>query len=218
MADNVPITPGSGAQIATDDVGGVHYQRVKLDIGGDGAESAVTLANPLPVKTTALGQTWFVCADAVALAANKWHLSVWNGSSNVVKLRKLFLVNVQTTAVTGVAVRLSMFTVTAAPTGGTLLTARPADSMNAALPGTLEIRTGATATGVSLLWPVIASCDEAGATQAFPSTHLLQFGNLMMEGNEVQEYTLRQNEGIGIRQVTSTVIGSWAWIAAFTIE
>lgn len=37
MADNIAITPGSGATIATDDVGGVQYQRVKLDIGGDGA-------------------------------------------------------------------------------------------------------------------------------------------------------------------------------------
>lgn len=30
MADNVPITAGSGTNIATDDVSGVHYQRVKL--------------------------------------------------------------------------------------------------------------------------------------------------------------------------------------------
>lgn len=30
MADNVAITAGSGTSIATDDVGGIHYQRVKL--------------------------------------------------------------------------------------------------------------------------------------------------------------------------------------------
>lgn len=30
MADNVAITAGSGTTIATDDIGGVHYQRVKL--------------------------------------------------------------------------------------------------------------------------------------------------------------------------------------------
>ena len=54
MADNVAITPGSGASIATDDVGGVQYQRVKLDLGGDGASSPLlrgqqTKANSLPV-------------------------------------------------------------------------------------------------------------------------------------------------------------------------
>jgi hypothetical protein len=37
MADNIVITPGVGATVATDDVGGVQYQKVKLDGGGDGA-------------------------------------------------------------------------------------------------------------------------------------------------------------------------------------
>ena len=41
MADNVPITPGTGTNIATDDVGGVHYQKVKIDLGGDGASTPV---------------------------------------------------------------------------------------------------------------------------------------------------------------------------------
>lgn len=36
MADNVTL-PGTGASVASDDVGGVQYQRVKIDLGGDGA-------------------------------------------------------------------------------------------------------------------------------------------------------------------------------------
>jgi hypothetical protein len=39
MSDNVPVTPGAGATIATDDVAGVQYQRVKIDLGGDGSTS-----------------------------------------------------------------------------------------------------------------------------------------------------------------------------------
>lgn len=50
MADNVAITAGVGTNIATDDVAGVHFQRVKLDIGGDGASSPITTSNPLPVE------------------------------------------------------------------------------------------------------------------------------------------------------------------------
>lgn len=38
MADNVTL-PGTGASVATDDVAGVQYQRVKVDLGGDGAAS-----------------------------------------------------------------------------------------------------------------------------------------------------------------------------------
>lgn len=42
MADNFGFTPGSGAIAASDDVGGVHYQRVKIDLGGDGASIPAT--------------------------------------------------------------------------------------------------------------------------------------------------------------------------------
>lgn len=36
MADNVGYTPGTGATVAADDVGGVLYQRVKVSLGEDG--------------------------------------------------------------------------------------------------------------------------------------------------------------------------------------
>ncbi len=41
MADNVGYTAGSGTNIAADDVGGVHYQRVKVAIGGDGSATDI---------------------------------------------------------------------------------------------------------------------------------------------------------------------------------
>lgn len=49
MSDNVPITPGSGANIATDDVGGVQYQRTKVNFGSDGTATDVSASNPLPI-------------------------------------------------------------------------------------------------------------------------------------------------------------------------
>src|SRR3954471_11536608 len=40
MADNVDITPGAGATVATDQVGsGRHYQRMKLTDGAEGSEN-----------------------------------------------------------------------------------------------------------------------------------------------------------------------------------
>src|SRR3989304_3430715 len=36
MADNVPITPGAGQNIAADDVASVFYQKIKVDAGEDG--------------------------------------------------------------------------------------------------------------------------------------------------------------------------------------
>lgn len=54
ISDNVPITPGSGKDIAADDVGSVFYQQVKIDLGGDGVSSPLvrgqqTMANSIPV-------------------------------------------------------------------------------------------------------------------------------------------------------------------------
>lgn len=37
MADNIAITPGTGATAASDEIGGVHYQRAKLSLGADGS-------------------------------------------------------------------------------------------------------------------------------------------------------------------------------------
>jgi len=53
MADNLLYNqPDTGATIATDDVGGVQYQIVKLDLGVDGASQPVDTA--LPVSDAAL--------------------------------------------------------------------------------------------------------------------------------------------------------------------
>ena len=41
MADNLGFDPGTAADVATDDVGGVHFQKVKLDGGGDGATQPI---------------------------------------------------------------------------------------------------------------------------------------------------------------------------------
>lgn len=49
MADNVNITPGVGASVAADEVGGNLYQRVKPSFGDDGFAIDVSAANPLPV-------------------------------------------------------------------------------------------------------------------------------------------------------------------------
>jgi hypothetical protein len=49
MADNIGYTPGSGAVVAADDVGGVLYQRIKPAFGADNTAVDVSEANPLPV-------------------------------------------------------------------------------------------------------------------------------------------------------------------------
>jgi hypothetical protein len=55
MADDINVTPGSGATVATDEISSKHYQRVKLIEGADGVNDGdISAANPLPVEDTAL--------------------------------------------------------------------------------------------------------------------------------------------------------------------
>ena len=55
MADGVNITAGSGVVIASDDIGGVQYQRVKLSQGTDGVGVDVSSAAPLQVTLANTG-------------------------------------------------------------------------------------------------------------------------------------------------------------------
>lgn len=75
MADNVAITPGVGTSIATDDIGGVQYQRVKVTFGVDGSASDVNSGNPLPVTgtffqaTQPVSGTFWQATQPVSIAA-----------------------------------------------------------------------------------------------------------------------------------------------------
>lgn len=65
MADNVAITAGAGTSIATEDVGGVHHQKVKIEFGGDAAATMVSSGDPLPVTAPAAARTTHSIAAAI---------------------------------------------------------------------------------------------------------------------------------------------------------
>lgn len=94
MADNVPITAGSGTNVATDDVSGVHYQRVKLVDGtlesstaiaaGGGVESGalrVTIASDSTgvVSVDDNGSSITVDGTVAATQSGTWTLSANSG-------------------------------------------------------------------------------------------------------------------------------------------
>lgn len=167
---------------------------------------------------TAALPTYYALADAVAFAANKQHLSIFNnaGSNQIIAIKKLFHINLSLSAVTGVAVRFDVKKTTAQSVG-TAITANSADSTNPALSG-VQIATGATVTEGAILYPITTQNDEIAAANTAIANYLMQFGNLALEGVEQQEYRLRPGEGMTIKQITSTTVGSFAWLMAFTVE
>jgi len=168
------------------------------------------------VYQTAL-PTFFATADAVALAANKHHLSIFNGTADkMVTLRKLYQVNVQLASVTGVALRFSAFRSTA-QSAGTAITPQSADT-NDTVPAGIVVATGATVTNGGLLFPYVTQNDEMTAVNTAVANYLTQYNNLMFESPEVKELRMRPGEGFTIQQITSSTVGSFGWIAVFTVD
>lgn len=73
MADNIGYTPGTGATVAADDIGGVLFQRIKPTFGVDGEATDVSVANGLPVN--AVGEL-LDAVEAMRFAINQLTKSI----------------------------------------------------------------------------------------------------------------------------------------------
>lgn len=95
MANNVNITAGVGTPIATDEIGGVHYQRVKLAVGGEDSAADVSAQAPMPVgvpvaslvATSSVNATTSATAIAGDSSGARRGLTFYNDSTNYLYLR-----------------------------------------------------------------------------------------------------------------------------------
>lgn len=168
---------------------------------------------------TAAQPTYYAVADATAFANGKTHFSIVNesGSGVMIAIKKIFPINLSISAITGAALRMEARKLTA-HSGGTAITAQSCDSTNPALPAQVTIKTNATPTGTTLLYPFIITMEEETATAALSKNLYQAMTNLQPEGVELQEYRLREGEGFSIYQSTNSTTGSYAWFMVFTAE
>lgn len=168
---------------------------------------------------TAAQESWIAYADAVAFANAKHHITIFNavGSGKIVKVRKIFAVNLQTAAIVGIVQRMDVLKCTASSVG-TAITAQAMDPANAALPAGVTVRTGATVTVGALLYPWITSSEESVATTPLDKGVYQQAVNIAPEGPEIQEHTITEGNGITVQQNTASTVGTFGWIVVFTVE
>lgn len=161
--------------------------------------------------------TYLLVADAVVFAANKHHISIFNnaGSAQTICLLSLKFVNLAVSGVVGVPLRFDIRKTTAQSVG-TAITPVFLDTRNPALAG-IQYATGATITNGALIKPIIRQTDEqlALTTNVLP---LIEELNLLEINDSGQAYSLRPGEGMTVQQITSSVIGSYAWMMKFTVE
>lgn len=131
MADNVPITAGSGTNVATDDIGGVHYQRVKNTWGADGTAVDVSATDPFPVNTNALqlrtyravrvvasGAAPAAAASPAAVANTPKILVTGHHTASDAQLVRIHLITVGAVLGTAVTYVYELYRTNSAPTGG----------------------------------------------------------------------------------------------------
>jgi hypothetical protein len=86
MADNVSIDPGTTTPIATDDVSGVHFQKIKLDLGADGLSSPAIGSVPVSAASLPLPTGAATAAKQPGPAATSSVTNVSGSATNVTVL------------------------------------------------------------------------------------------------------------------------------------
>jgi hypothetical protein len=203
--------PDSFTQVPPNSTGNKMRTRSRV-IGADTVHEQAVFQGALP--------TYYALVDAAAFAANKHHLSILNasGGTKIIAIKKISMINVQLSSVTGVAARFDVKRITA-HSGGTIITPSSCDSLNPSLPAEITVRTGATSvTESTLLFPLVTTTDEVTAANTAVANFLSAGLNWALEGPETQETRLRPGEGLTIKQITSTTVGSYSWLMAFTVD
>lgn len=164
--------------------------------------------------------TFSVVAENITVGNNKSMIALQNTGTSVVVLREVWIINDQTTAVTGVAGEFRVHRI-ASFTGGTALTPSSFDT-NDSLPTGITTATGATvATETTLLRTGKWSTDEwgPGTLDVEANDHAAQNnGPFWKQTPSGKGLVIRQNQGVHVRFATNSTAGAFNLRFIFTTE
>ncbi len=210
--DSISVTPGTGATVATQLVGGKEHQVVML-----AAESGHIIGSK---------DTYFynIPSQVHVAAANTVHWDLWNGSaSSLVRVVHCKQLPNITTAVTGVVFDWTLARTTAIGTGGTAQTAWLPDLSQTALDANITCRskpTGGATAGVTLFNYSISGEETNTGTILIASMGGLELvpETLRNLGGVSHGILLRPGQGLRCVQVTNSSAGNTGWLIGFTVE
>lgn len=215
--DSILVTPGSGATVATEMIGGKEHQVVIQ------ADSSGHLVGSLP--------TYLYATPAAAVGASKLYFDLFNaaGSGKVIDVRGIWCIPKTDVAVVGaLGIRIDLYRTSAVGTGGTAASYKsptpdvgggnicPMDTNNAALPAQITARWLPTAGATISEWlvPTYALGEETATSQAY----MTQYQNLLPNLLFGQKFALREGQGVLVKQGTVAATGSIGFLVAFTVE
>lgn len=151
---------------------------------------------------------------------NKSMLAIQNTGTSIIRIREIWIINDQTTAVTGVAGTFEVRRI-ASFTGGTSITPVSYDT-NDSLPAGITSATASTVSGESvLLRSGVWSTDEwgPGTLDVEGLDHAIQqVTPFWQQTSNAKALTVRQNQGIHVKFATNSTAGAFNIRFVFTVE
>lgn len=169
-----------------------------------------------------MASTYIVKSTAVAFAASKYMLDVFNpaASGKIVRVYRVWIENNNIGgAITGVSPILKLYRTTAA-SGGVILLPVTADSSNVAL-GSITAGTGRTITASSLFRNYLIDNDEptilTGTCNEWQQYSFIS--EIWNSGSTtaVDPIVCREGQGIAIQNATTTTVGNIDCFIEFTV-
>ncbi len=169
--------------------------------------------------------TFTALATGIALGNNKSMFSIENTTGSAVKCRihEIYMINVQTSGVTGVVTTFQLRRATS-HAAGTPITAIETMETTDTLDSSITARTNATITGESatLLWRALWSSDDWGTGGADVESNAHDFQTMFpiysRKTQGLKPITLNANETLTIKCATNTTAGTFDLLVVFTQE
>lgn len=176
-------------------------------------------AVPVTLSGSTVSASYLAVFDRIAPAQNKYMATLWNGASGrKVVVQRVWVYNWQITAVSGVYLEQEMRRITAR-TAGTTVTPVAQDTNDTLTSGIAADHNSSAVTDSSLLRRVIASSEELALVQGGPPPWTFWAAGLQYERMEgTRGIVLRQNQGLTIKNITNSTVGSVSYVYEFTDE
>lgn len=171
-----------------------------------------------------MAATYTGLMDGATFAAGKSMATLWNGSGSgkIVKVYRIFILNNQLSAISGILTNMEIRKITNTSGGSNGLVIKH-DSNSAAVPSEITFTTGSNDTISNLLKTVIWSTDEplVGGNsldeyEMIPSFNIIW--DIGYGDSNITPLTLREGEGVTVKHSGSFSQGQCDIIFEFTLE
>lgn len=172
-----------------------------------------------------MAQTYTAAFLAVAFGNNKSMAAILNGagSGRIVRIKRIWILNNQTAAVTGVLTTFALKR-SSAQSAGTAVTPTKHDTASEAMPAQVLVATGATVTQTSdvalrqWMWSNDEPAVSSGTSDEFECLVPLTCVWDSATGDaDIEPIVLREGQGIDVRHTGSTTVGVCDIFVEFTL-